>query len=307
MGQGTQLSTVLTLPDNFRVADVLRFYARDSQHMAERVNGLEINKAMLYQQVPACLGIDFNDSGKAAVRFNSDAAVKLNEAELTAWAAHLLGLPQPVARFAQSHAQHPQLGQLLSATPGLRIPQAINPFEAACWAVIGQMISVAAAISIRRRLIQHHGKAHSSGLICHPDARALAPLDVNDLTPCGLSRSKASSLLLLAKETSMGNLPLQHWSDAARHSPEELAAQLLALRGIGPWTVSYILLRGFGLLDGSLHGDVVVRKRLQKLLAQTETPDQRQTAAWLADFRPYRALVAAHLWAMPDSNEVKDY
>lgn len=307
MPKGTQLATVLTLPDDFRVADVLRFYARDSQQLAERVDDNQIYKAVLYQQVPACLGIDFSTNGKASISFNSDAPVKLSEIELTVWAAHLLGLPQPIATFAQSHAQHPQLGQLLAATPGLRIPQAINPFEAACWAVIGQMISVAAAVSIRRRLIQQHGQTHSSGLICHPDAKTLASLEASDLTPCGLSRSKAASLLLLANETATGNLPLQHWSDAAEHAPEELAAQLLALRGIGPWTVSYILLRGFGLLDGSLHGDVVVRKRLQRLLAQTETPDQRQAAAWLAHFSPYRALVAAHLWAMPDSNEVKDY
>ncbi|MEH6688433.1 MAG: 3-methyladenine DNA glycosylase 2 [Halopseudomonas sabulinigri] len=307
MPSPTTLTTELILPSDFRVDDVLRFYRRDQQQVAERVDGSQIKKTLLYQHVPACLAIDFRSPELATIRFNSDAPVALSVAELGAWGAHLLGLPQPVEAFAKHYSQHAELGMLLKATPGLRIPQAISPFEAACWAVIGQMISVAAAISIRRRLIQQHGQPHSSGLICHPDAQRLSQLESSDLTPCGLSRSKANSLLLLANETAAGNLPLQHWSDAASREPSDLAAQLLALRGIGPWTVSYIMLRGFGLLDGSLHGDVVVRKRLQKLLAQDDTPDQRQTATWLAAFSPYRALVAAHLWAMPVSEEAKDY
>jgi len=112
---------------------------------------------------------------------------------------------------------------------------------------------------------------------------------------------------LLARETCAGRLPLEPPAALADHDPEQLAADLLALRGIGPWTVSYILLRGFSSLDGSLHGDVVVRNRLQHLLALPQPPDQRQTAAWLAAFSPYRALVAAYLWAMPSATATQDY
>jgi DNA-3-methyladenine glycosylase II len=56
-------------------------------------------------------------------------------------------------------------------------------------------------------------------------------------------------------------------------------------------------MRGYGWLDGSLHGDAAVRRSLQKLLVMTDKPTERQTQDWLADFSPWRALVAAHLWA----------
>ncbi|MEH6566027.1 MAG: 3-methyladenine DNA glycosylase 2 [Halopseudomonas sp.] len=303
----TQLNTRVSLPADFRVADLLRFYRRDKQQLAERVTAHSIDKGLLLQGAPACLHMYLGQPGSAVISLHCDAAIELTQAELSDWGSHLLGLQQPVAAFARAHGSHLELGKLILASPGLRIPQAISPFEAACWAVIGQMISVEAATSIRRRLILQHGRSHSSGMHCHPDAQTLAALEAAALTSCGLSRSKAASLLLLATETAAGNLPLQHWSDAAHLEPQALAEQLLALRGIGPWTVSYILLRGFGLLDGSMHGDVVVRKRLQQLLARTDTPDQRQTAAWLADFSPYRALVAAHLWAMPAAGDSKEY
>ena len=58
------------------------------------------------------------------------------------------------------------------------------------------------------------------------------------------------------------------------------------------------LFSGFGFLDGSLHGDVAVRRNLQALLGREEKIDENETKRWLAQFSPWRALVAAHLWAM---------
>jgi DNA-3-methyladenine glycosylase II len=80
---------------------------------------------------------------------------------------------------------------------------------------------------------------------------------------------------------------------------EEVRESLLRLRGIGPWTVNYALLRGFGWLDGSLHGDVAVRRKLQRLLGASASMSEADTQSWLAQFSPWRALVAAHLWALP--------
>ena len=72
--------------------------------------------------------------------------------------------------------------------------------------------------------------------------------------------------------------------------------ELSAIKGIGPWTVHYALLRGFGWLDGSLHGDVAVRNALARLL-DVPSVSQREAEQWLGAFSPWRALVAAHLWA----------
>ncbi|HSC84314.1 MAG TPA: 3-methyladenine DNA glycosylase 2, partial [Pseudomonas sp.] len=189
------------------------------------------------------------------------------------------------------------LGVLIASTPGLRVPQSSTPFEALSWAISGQQISLAVAISLRRKLIQLAGRAHSSGLLCYPDAPAVAALDEQQLRQAGFSQAKTQALLLLSREIVAGNLPLEQWQAEA---PAELIGErLLALRGIGPWTVDYALLRGFARLDGSLHGDVVVRRQLQRLLDAEEKLSQPFVRDWLLAFSPWRALVAAHLWAMP--------
>jgi DNA-3-methyladenine glycosylase II len=91
-------------------------------------------------------------------------------------------------------------------------------------------------------------------------------------------------------------LPLDTWADTC--PADEIRARLLAVRGIGPWTVNYTLLRGFGWPDGSLHGDVAVRRGLQLLLGRDDKINAAEAEDWLAEFSPWRALVAAHLWAL---------
>lgn len=78
---------------------------------------------------------------------------------------------------------------------------------------------------------------------------------------------------------------------------EDMAAALLAIKGVGPWTVNYTLLRGYAHADCSLHGDVAVRAALQRLLGEPSKPDIARTERWLARYRPHRSMAAAHLWA----------
>ena len=129
-------------------------------------------------------------------------------------------------------------------------------------------------------------------------ARPVAPPPTTPAHPhrgAGLSAAKAQTVLRVARLVADGLLPLDAWR---RDTPaERIRAHLLALRGIGPWTVDYTLLRGFALVDGSLHGDVAVRRGLQRLLEREEKIGADEAKHWLADFAPWRALAAAHLWA----------
>jgi DNA-3-methyladenine glycosylase II len=163
------------------------------------------------------------------------------------------------------------------------------------WAITAQQISVKAAISIRRKLIQTAGLQHSSGLACYPDATQLAKVSESDLRQAGFSQTKAQTLLAVSRMIENGEILLK--SEVNTADVEEIRGQLLQIRGIGPWTVNYALLRGLGWLDGSLHGDIAVRSGLQALLGSADKITEQQAQQWLAQFSPWRALVAAHLWA----------
>lgn len=209
----------------------------------------------------------------------------------------IFGLLQPVNALQERWGNDPQLGPLLRRQPGLRIPQAPTPFDALTWAVIGQQISVQAATSIRARLIRALGEPNSEGQNCPPDASRLAQAALPTLRAAGLSRSKAETLQRIAAALISGELPLGRWLQQPPAS-ETLRQRLLDLRGVGPWTANYTLLRGFGDLDSSLHGDLGVQRNLQRLLNRSTRVSAAEAEAWLEPFRPWRALVAVHLWSL---------
>lgn len=294
----TRLNHTLTLPARFRLRDILAFHRRDPHQASERVSGTMLQKGLIWRTSPACLAIEFDgDCAHATLSLDNPPSSEPDQLEFESMVGRMLGFTQDIDAFEWRWCEHPRLGTLIRLQSGLRVPLAASPFEALTWAITGQQISLGAAISIRRRLIEAAGIRHSVGLLCYPDPPRIMLLGEPGLRGAGFSAAKARALLALSARVIDGSLPLDEWLPAP--PIDTIRAALLAVRGIGPWTVDYALLRGFGWLDGSLHGDVVVRRKLALLLAGPDKPGPDETRAWLATFSPWRALVAAHLWAMP--------
>ncbi len=291
----TRLSCRIPLPTDYRPQDILAFHRRDAQEIAERVDHDSIQKGLLWHGAPARLSLQFQPD-QACVKLELDGAAPADsQAQLETMAHRVLGLTQDIDAFEQQYRRHPLLGKLIARQAGLRVPIAVTPFEALSWAIIGQQISVTAAVSIRRRLILATNLRHSSGLLCHPGPNEIAALAPDSLGQAGFSTSKTRALQELADLIVGKQLVLD--TDLQSASVESLREQLLAIRGIGPWTVNYTMLRGLGWLDGSLHGDVAVRHGIAALLGTTDKLNEKQAQAWLQEFSPWRALLAAHLWA----------
>lgn len=288
----------IKLPRHYRADDFLAFHKRDQQMLSEHVNKQTLSKGIIWHGKAALLRIEFKKSNaRADLLVDGEINTPADDAEFALLTTRMFGLQQKIVEFEQHYKDHPLLGPLITQNPGLRVAVTSTPFEALTWAITGQQISVSAAVSIRRRFIQLAGIQHSSGLYCYPDETILSTLTEEQLRQAGFSTAKASTLLGLSSYLIENKISLNRLL-TSREEIEELSIQLLKIRGIGPWSISYALLRGFGWLDGSLHGDVAVRRSLQKLLNSDEQISEKETQKWLLEFSPWRALVAAHLWEM---------
>ncbi|MYM93602.1 DNA-3-methyladenine glycosylase family protein [Duganella vulcania] len=288
----------LPLPPGYRLHDVLAFHSRDPEGVAEEVGPERLRKGMLIDGVPVVLEIvPDHPAAPTSASCAAHADGKLSaagQAQVREAALSILGLridPEPFSQFA---AKDKLFGPLTRAQPGLRIVQSATVFEALTWAIIGQQINLSFAISLRRTFILQAGRQHSSGLWCYPTAADAARLEPDDLTSRKFSRAKAETLLRLAGLVASGELAL---ALSPTNSIEQVSTALLAVKGIGPWTVNYGLLRGYGHADCSLHGDVAVRAALQHLLGEEAKPDMARTEQILARYSPHRTMAAAHLWA----------
>lgn len=287
----------IALPQGYRLHDVLAFHSRDAESVAERISPERLRKGVVMDGVPLVIDIALGGADAAQAEYAVHAGVALPPA--LAEQAHnavlnVLGLridPQPFLDFA---ANDSLLGELSRRQPGLRIVQSATVFEALTWAIIGQQINLPFAISLRRTFILQAGVEHSSGLWCYPDAAGASRLQVDDLTSRKFSRAKAETLLRFAALVASGELDLV---PGPGNSIDDIGKALLAVKGIGPWTVNYGLLRGYGYPDCSLHGDVAIRAALQALLGEDSKPDMARTEEILKRYAPHRTMAAAHLWA----------
>ena len=294
------MQIAIPLPTGYQAADILAFHSRDAEGVAEQVTPGRIRKGVLLDGVPVLLDVILAPSMALCEVLADGPLTPAASALVDDALLNILGLRIDPAPFLALAGGDALMGAVARRRPGLRIVQSATIFEALTWAIIGQQINLTFAIALRRTFILQAGVRHSSGVWCYPEAQQVASLDVDDLTSRKFSRSKAETLLRLARLVDAGELKLERGDDIARAS-----AALLAIKGIGPWTVNYALLRGYGYADCSLHGDVAIRAAFQHLLGEDAKPDMARTEALLERYKPHRTMAAAHLWASlhPASNE----
>ena len=184
----------------------------------------------------------------------------------------------------------PLIGSLVRAVPGRRLPGRVDPHELAVRAVLGQQVSLSGAATLAGRLVLEHGEAleRPLGAVTHlfPSAEAIAATDPATLP---MPRSRGRALVGMCEALATRSLVLDPGADRS-----EARRRLLALPGIGPWTVEYVAMRGLGDRDAFLPTDLGIRKALESL-GQDGRP---VAAAALAErWRPYRSYAAQHLWA----------
>ncbi|MEO6873529.1 MAG: Ada metal-binding domain-containing protein [Opitutaceae bacterium] len=204
----------------------------------------------------------------------------------------LLGLDEDAAAFARL-ARKLGLGRLVAGRSELRISQTPSVFDGLLWAIIGQQINFAFACLLKRRLIQRTSVVFADGLYAPPTPAAVAALQVEDLLPLQFSRSKANYVISTARLIVQGKLDLAALRPMSATRAERA---LLAIHGLGPWSVNYIMMRALGLPDCVPLGDTGVTSGLLALLKLEERPDIDATRRLMTVFSPYRSLATTHLW-----------
>ncbi len=285
-GYRTLLDTdrfTLPMPPGLRVQDVLAFHGRDGQSVSERVVGNRLCKAFMCEGRASVLTLVFGDQVEVSLVGATGAKAM---ARAHGAALRLLGWQGDPAAF---EGAHPELAR---GRKGLRVLLTLDPFEALVWAILGQQVNLAFAYALRRDLVRLVGIPAEEGLIAHPDAAHLVALDAADLQALRFSRRKAEYLLHAAAEVAAGRLRLED-----RATATGAARDLLALRGCGPWTTQYVLMRGLGFSDCVPVGDAGLTLALQRWFGLDTRPDGPETLHLMTPFAPHRSLATFHLWA----------
>jgi DNA-3-methyladenine glycosylase II len=198
-----------------------------------------------------------------------------------------------LAPFYRRLRRDRRLAPLARRFRGLKPMRPASLFEMAVIAVTEQQISMAAAVKIRERLVRRFG-APVDGVWAFPTPAALAAASPRALLACGLSHAKTRSIRELAGKIARSELDLEALETM---SDEDAREAITRLRGFGPWSADYILIRGLARPDAVPFDDLGVRRIVGESLGTGERASSSEAAELLAPFRPFRGLTVFYLLA----------
>ncbi|HYP17871.1 MAG TPA: Ada metal-binding domain-containing protein [Opitutus sp.] len=278
----------LSLPRGYLLGYLRRALSRDTQSVTEHLEGDIYTTAVQLSDGPAVLRLRLAPQS---------VFVELSRAagpEAHAVITGLLGLDDDAAAFARL-TRKLGLERLVAGRAELRISRTPSVFDGLLWSILGQQINFPFACLLKRRLIERTGTPIDQRLYAPPTPATVAALDPAELLPLQFSRQKADYVVATARLVAAGKLDL----DALRTMSATRAERtLLAIRGLGPWSVNYLMMRALGFGDCVPLGDTGVTSGLQSLLALEERPDIDATRRLMSVFSPHRSLATAHLWQL---------
>jgi DNA-3-methyladenine glycosylase II len=185
----------------------------------------------------------------------------------------------------------PWLAPSLEALPGLRVPGAWCPFELVARTIVGQQVTVKAATTIMGRVAARVGRSvpgagDGEPALVFPTARAVAE---GNLDAIGMPSQRVAALQAAARAFAEGRIPFSPSGGCTAGTREAL----LAVPGIGPWTVEYFAMRALRDADAWPATDLVLRRALAACAAGLAPAEIR---ARVERWRPWRAYAAMHLW-----------
>lgn len=153
--------------------------------------------------------------------------------------------------------------------------------------IIGQQLSTRAAQAIYARLTDRYG------------GRTPTPVEVLEDDPdelraaAGLSRAKVTFLRSLAEHVVDGSLELERLDTLP---DEQVAAELVAVKGLGPWTADLFLMFQLQRPDVLPVGDLGIRRAVMLRYGLEAMPSPAEVARIGEPWRPHRTLASLFLW-----------
>jgi AraC family transcriptional regulator of adaptative response / DNA-3-methyladenine glycosylase II len=236
-------------------------------------------------------GADAGSGSWAACRMRLDDP--RDRPEAVAACRRLLDLDADPVAVDGALGRDPLLAASVAATPGRRAPGHVDAHELAVRAVLGQQVSLTAARRLAGRLAALCGEPLPEAVhdvaVAFPSAAAVAEADLDQI---GMPGSRRTTLRTLARALADGAISLDPGADA-----DEAERRLLEIRGIGPWTASYIRMRGLGDRDVLLTTDLGVRHALARLGITGDTGDTATADDLARRWSPWGSYAVQHLWA----------
>ncbi|MGG0410840.1 DNA-3-methyladenine glycosylase [Peribacillus simplex] len=288
-------------PKEFSFSENLKYLSRSSNECLFDIVDQKIYRALVVENKALLIEISTMNETELTVRFPGRIAPLDNKVKdaVSQYIRQWFDLETNLLPFYELAQNDPLLQKPVSQFFGLRNMGIPDLFEAIAWGILGQQINLTYAYTLKRRLVEGFGdfvefEGKQYWLFPKPDV--IAKLTVEDFADLRMTVKKCEYLIAVAQLIAEGELTKEKLLNAK--NVKEAEKMLTKIRGIGPWTANYVLMRclrfpaAFPIDDVGLHNSL-------KLVMQTEVKPTKAeiwklSEAW-ADWESYATF---YLWRL---------
>ncbi|KAH7025910.1 DNA glycosylase [Microdochium trichocladiopsis] len=200
------------------------------------------------------------------------------------------------------------------------LAERIDPFESLCSGIISQQVSGAAAKAIKKRFVelfyppQEEGQQTPDSTPARqrsfPHPSDVTAASIERLRSAGLSQRKAEYVQGLAQKFASGELSAQMLVDAPY---EEMFEKLIAVRGLGKWSVEMFACFALKRMDVFSLGDLGIQRGMAAFVGRDVAKLKNKGGKWkymseqdmveMSDrFKPYRSVFMWYMWRVEETD-----
>ncbi|AOH56284.1 DNA-3-methyladenine glycosylase [Peribacillus muralis] len=288
-------------PNEFRFTENLKYLSRSSNECLFNIIDQKIYRALAFENEKLLVEISATNETELHVRIPGRSA-PIDKPVLDAVSTYIrtwFDLDTNLLPFYELAKNDPLLQKPVHLFFGLRNMGIPDLFEAIAWGILGQQINLTYAYTLKRRLVEAFGERieyEGKDYWLFPTPESIAGLTVEDLSVMRMTVKKCEYLIDVAQLMAKGELTKEKLLLA--NDVKAAEKMLTKIRGIGPWTANYVLMRclrfpaAFPIDDVGLHNSI-------KLVLQMEVkPTKTEIQTWSQAWSEWESYATFYLWRL---------
>lgn len=293
--QGEQI--ILSVPPDFSFTQNLQYLKRSTNECLFHIKDNKVRKAIAIGEYTTLVEISEQNGHSLAIEFLIDGA-HFSE-QVVAYIIDWFDLKTEMRPFYDMARNDKTLHQSVVEFYGLRIMGIPDLFEAMAWGILGQQINLTYAYTLKRRLVEKFGRSldfDGDQYWVFPTSQAIAKLSVEDLVDLKMTVKKCEYLLDVATQIANGSLTKEMLLET--NDIKKAEKILTNIRGIGPWTANYVLMRCLRFLSAFPIDDVGLHNALKHVVGSEQKPSKDVIIQLSQPWKGWEAYATFYLWRM---------
>ncbi|MGX8235118.1 DNA-3-methyladenine glycosidase II [Bacillus subtilis] len=289
---------VITLPEIFDMNANLSYLTREKNECMYEIENNIITKVIAIGEIRSLVQVSVINNKQMIVQFLNDSrpVEQWKREEIVKYIHEWFDLDNDLTPFYELAKADPLLKMPARKFYGLRVIGIPDLFEALCWGVLGQQINLAFAYSLKKQFVEAFGDSiewNGKKYWVFPPYERIARLTPTDLADIKMTVKKSEYIIGIARLMASGELSREK---LMKMNFKDAEKNLIKIRGIGPWTANYVLMRCLRFPTAFPIDDVGLIRLIKILRNMNRKPTKDEILEISFSWKKWESYATFYLW-----------